>query len=88
MLADVSSHGSGFAGARDRCMSADSTFPRITPHGLRHVAAGLLVGANADVKMLQRQLGHESAAMTLDTYADLLDGNLDEVSDALAELFP
>lgn len=88
MLANVSSHGSWFAGARDRCMAADQSFPRITPHGLRHVAAGLLVGANADVKVVQRQLGHESAAMTLDTYADLWDGNLDEVSDALDELFP
>lgn len=28
-------------------------------------------------------LGHSSAAMTLDTYADLFDGDLDAVSDAL-----
>lgn len=28
-------------------------------------------------------LGHSSAATTLDTYADLFDGDLDAVSDAL-----
>lgn len=28
-------------------------------------------------------LGQSSAAMTLDTYADLFDGDLDDVSDAL-----
>ena len=28
-------------------------------------------------------LGHSSAAMTLDVYADLFDGDLDAVSDAL-----
>lgn len=57
--------------------------PRVTPHGLRHVAAGLLVSAGANVKVVQRQLGHASAAMTLDVYADLFDGDLDEVADVL-----
>ncbi|MGP5931488.1 tyrosine-type recombinase/integrase [Corynebacterium glyciniphilum] len=88
MMKNVSSHGSWFSGAVERCMASDESFPRITPHGLRHVAAGLLVGANADVKVVQRQLGHESASMTLDRYSDLFDGNLDVVADALDALFP
>ncbi|MGV0868745.1 tyrosine-type recombinase/integrase [Corynebacterium kalidii] len=88
MLKNVSTHDSWFSGAVGRCMAKDETFQRVTPHGLRHVAAGLLVGANADVKVVQRQLGHESASMTLDRYSDLWDGNLDEVSDALDVLFP
>ncbi|TNL96572.1 tyrosine-type recombinase/integrase [Corynebacterium tapiri] len=54
-------------------MAKDKTFPRVTPHGLRHVAAGLMVHAGANVKVVQRQLGHTSAVMTLDTYADLFD---------------
>lgn len=37
------------------------------------------------MKVVQRQLGHASAAMTLDTYADLFDGDLDEVALALDE---
>ncbi len=36
------------------------------------------------MKAVQRMLGHASAAMTLDTYADLFDDDLDNVADALA----
>jgi hypothetical protein len=32
------------------------------------------------VRALQRMLGHTSAKMTLDTYADLFDDDLDEVA--------
>lgn len=61
----------------------DYDLPRVTPHGLRHVAAGLLVSAGAHVKVVQRQLGHASAAMTLDVYVDLFDGDLDEVAEVM-----
>ncbi|MCI6205601.1 MAG: tyrosine-type recombinase/integrase [Corynebacterium glucuronolyticum] len=60
---------------------------RVTIHGLRHVAAGLLVQSGASVKVVQRQLGHKSAAMTLDTYAELFDGELDQVGVAMGEVF-
>jgi integrase len=54
------------AGAVERCQKADPLFPRITAHALRHNAASLAVLAGANVKMVQRMLGHASAAMTLD----------------------
>ncbi len=57
-------------------------FPRITPHDLRHTAASLAVSAGANVKAVQKMLGHKSAAMTLDTYADLFDRDADAVADA------
>lgn len=60
-----------------------SGIPRITPHDLRHSAASFAVSAGANVKAVQKMLGHSSAAMTLDVYADLFDGDLDSVSDAL-----
>lgn len=69
---------SWFAGAVKR-----SGIPRITPHDLRHSAASFAVSAGANVKAVQKMLGHSSAAMTLDVYADLFDGDLDSVSDAL-----
>jgi integrase len=69
---------SWFAGAVKR-----SGVPRITPHDLRHTAASFAVSAGANVKAVQRMLGHSSAAMTLDVYAELFDGDLDSVSDAL-----
>ncbi|GAA2750181.1 tyrosine-type recombinase/integrase [Amnibacterium kyonggiense] len=64
----------------------DPTFPRVTIHDLRHTAASLAVSAGANVKAVQRMLGHASAAMTLDTYADLFDDDLDAVSDRLDEV--
>ncbi len=58
----------------------------ITPHELRHTAASLAGSAGAHVKSVQRMLGHASAAMTLDTYADLFDDDLDNVASAHNEL--
>ena len=55
----------------------------LTPHDLRHTAASLAVAAGANVKAVQRMLGHESAALTLDVYADLFDDDLDTVASAL-----
>lgn len=49
-------------------------------HDLRHTAASIAVHAGANVKALQRMLGHASAAMTLDVYADLFDSDLDDVA--------
>ena len=37
-------------------------------------------------KVVQRMLGHTSAAMTLDVYADLFDSDLDAVADRLETL--
>ena len=57
--------------------------PQLTPHDLRHTAASLAVSAGANVKAVQKMLGHASAAMTLDVYADLFDDDLDAVAVAL-----
>jgi len=55
----------------------------LVPHELRHTAASLAVSAGANVKAVQRMLGHASAAMTLDTYTDLFDEDLDAVAERL-----
>jgi integrase len=55
----------------------------LTPHELRHTAASLAVSAGANVKAVQRMLGHASASITLDVYADLFDDDLDAVAIAL-----
>jgi integrase len=41
------------------------------------------VQAGANVKAVQRMLGHASAAMTLDVYAGLFNDDLDAVADRL-----
>lgn len=68
-----------------------SGVPPLTCHDLRHTAASIAVHSGANVKAVQRMLGHSSAAMTLDTYADLFDDDLDALServgDAIADVF-
>ena len=64
-----------FAGAVRR-----ARLPHLTPHDLRHTAAALAVQSGANVLVVQRMLGHKSAAMTLDVYADLFDNDLDDVA--------
>ncbi|WP_378041004.1 tyrosine-type recombinase/integrase [Citricoccus parietis] len=74
--------------ARDSWFSAalhDAGAPRVTPHDLRHTAASFAVSAGANVKAVQRMLGHSSAAMTLDVYADLFEDDLNAVADRLDE---
>ena len=58
---------------------------RMTIHDLGHTAASLAVSAGANVKAVQRMLGHASAARTLDTYPDLFDDDLDIVAVRLDE---
>jgi integrase len=57
--------------------------PGLTPQDLRHTAASLAVQAGANVKAVQRMLGHASAAMTLDVYAGQFTDDLDAVADRL-----
>lgn len=63
----------------------DPTIPALTPHDLRHTAASLAVSSGANPKVVQRMLGHASAAMTLDIYADLFDEDLDRVAKAMSD---
>lgn len=69
---------SWFAGALLR-----SGLPAMTIHDLRHTAASLAISAGANVKSVQAMLGHASATMTLDTYAELFPDDLDAVAVAL-----
>ena len=45
-------------------------------HELRHTAASLWLAAGADPKVVQRVLGHATAAMTMDLYGHLVDASL------------
>ncbi|UWE84700.1 tyrosine-type recombinase/integrase [Corynebacterium diphtheriae bv. mitis] len=73
--------------AVDVCHEADDSFPAgLRIHDLRHTAASLLIGAGASVLVVQRQLGHASAKMTLDRYSHLFDGDLDEVVGAISDV--
>lgn len=73
-----------------RCHAADDTFPPHLPvHSLRHTAASLMISSGAHIKTIQRQMGHKSAAMTLDQYGHLMEDDLDTVATGMQRvLFP
>lgn len=73
-----------------RCHAIDEEFPDHLPaHSLRHTAASLMISSGAHIKTIQRQLGHKSAAMTLDQYGHLMEDDLDVVADGMGLLlFP
>lgn len=57
-------------------------------HDLRDTAASLWIKSGANVKVVQAQLGHESATMTLDRYAALFPDDLDEMAARLESAPP
>ena len=50
--------------------------PGFRVHDLRHTAASVWLAARADPKVVQRVLGHATAAMTMDLYGHMVDANL------------
>lgn len=60
--------------------------PRLRVHDLRHTCASVWLGAGADPKVVQRILGHASAAMTMDLYGHLIDQNLWDAAMRVGEL--
>jgi hypothetical protein len=46
-----------------------------------------MISAGAQVKAVQRALGHASAAITLDVYAGLFDDDLEALADAVDERY-
>jgi integrase len=57
-------------------------------HDLRHTCASLAISAGANVKVVQKLLGHKTAVLTLDRYGHLFPDDLDAVAtafDAAAE---
>jgi integrase len=57
-------------------------------HTLRRTCASLLIESGLSVLRLQRWMGHHSPAFILETYGDLLDGDLGPALDLRKELRP
>jgi integrase len=74
--------GKGHNGWFKKCLLTCG-LPLLAPHDLRHTAASIAVHNGANVKALQRMLGHKSAVMTLDIYADLFDDDLNILTDQI-----
>ncbi|WP_230329593.1 tyrosine-type recombinase/integrase [Nocardia aurantiaca] len=60
--------------------AAEVDLSGVVPHGLRHTAASLAISAGANIKVVQRMLGHKTATLTLDLYGHLFPDDLDAVA--------
>jgi integrase len=60
--------------------------PDLRVHDLRHTYASLSRRAGADLRLLQKAMGHASITVTAHTYADLFDDELDDIATALDSL--
>ena len=60
---------------------------RLRIHDLRHTAASLAISSNANIKAVQRMLGHKNASMTLDRYSHLFTEDLEELAARLDEVY-
>jgi site-specific recombinase XerD len=49
-------------------------------HEARHTFASTLIAAGANIKVVQKVMGHATITMTLDKYAHLMPGGLDEAA--------
>jgi hypothetical protein len=55
-------------------------------HDLRHTAASVWLAAGADPRVVQRVLGHATAAMTKDLYGHMIDANLWQAAQLVGDI--
>ena len=65
----------------------EAGLPEIRFHGLRHLAATLLLSQNVHPKKVQELLGHSQISITMDTYSHALPGMHDEAADQMDKIF-
>lgn len=60
--------------------------PELSPHGLRHTHASLLLKAGVHPKIVQERLGHSSIQVTLDLYSHFIPGIQEQAADAMESI--
>jgi integrase len=69
-------------------LASAAELPPIRFHDLRHVAATLMLGAKADIKVVQETLGHSSYEVTANAYTSVLDELARAAAEGAARLVP
>jgi integrase len=64
----------------------EAKVPAISPHGLRHTAASLMYHAGVREKAAQLQLGHKTAAITINLYTHISEADRRAAADAIDAL--
>lgn len=71
-----------FSIAPNKAVTAIDGIDDVRLHDLRHTCASLAISGGANVKVVQKLLGHKTAVLTLDRYGHLFSDDLDAVADA------
>lgn len=64
----------------------DEPLPEVTPHGLRHTSATLLISENVDIRTVSNRLGHAQTSTTMNIYSHALKKKDEAAADALEQL--
>lgn len=62
--------------------TVDGVCDGVRIHDLRHTCASLAISSGANIKVVQKLLGHKTAVLTLDRYGHLYPDDLDAVATA------
>jgi integrase len=60
--------------------------PSLTPHGMRHTMATLMLAAGVHPKIVQERLGHTTIQMTLDRYSHVTMGMQEEAAKLIGDI--
>lgn len=61
--------------------------PHVTPHGLRHTSATLLISQNVDIRTVSNRLGHAQTSTTMNIYTHALRKKDEQAAETLENLF-
>jgi integrase len=62
-------------------------FDTLTPYGLRHTCASIIMKAGTPPHVVSETLGHANVKITLDTYSHVLPGMQETARDAMQKIF-
>ena len=64
----------------------EEKLPHVTPHGLRHTSATLLISQNVDIRTVSNRLGHAQTSTTMNIYTHALQKKDEQAAEALEAL--
>lgn len=64
----------------------EQQLPHVTPHGLRHTSATLLISQNVDIRTVSNRLGHAQTSTTMNIYTHALQKKDQQAAETLENL--
>jgi len=78
----------GYISEHMEVLARKADLPPVTPHGLRHGAASMLMAAGQPPKVVSEIMGHASTAFTADVYQVVVQELAEAAAEAIAVYIP